>query len=337
MLSRNEAIPERFVMTRDGVDFWNRARAWRAEEFLYSHMEHEDIARLAKQFKGSRPKVTTQGPRLFKRGWSVSNALPATRSRGDAERERSSRRRSPRTLVLQKLDLGFHGATVREALAAEVARGSRGRLGRRLGAARPRLVLSRAKRSPVAACRLPLDEANVPRADNRRQLAEGPHESGKVRCSRRRRHLRRRIDRPRPAALAAREAHHRPRARHDRRGRRASHAALRAGHGPPDLDGLRRICRPERGDPDPGVESAATRSGARRLRTGVEPRARGLTRARGQDHRSGLGSQRKRRQFRGEQFRRGDPDHARPGKGARETPALDGRAEAGARHGKGGR
>jgi hypothetical protein len=57
ILSWDEASPERFVMTRDGVD----ARAWHAEEFLYSHVEHEDIARLAKRFKGSRPKVTTEG------------------------------------------------------------------------------------------------------------------------------------------------------------------------------------------------------------------------------------------------------------------------------------
>lgn len=61
ILSWDEASPERFVMTRDGVDFWNNARAWHAEEFLYSHVEHEDIARLAKRFKGSRPKVTTEG------------------------------------------------------------------------------------------------------------------------------------------------------------------------------------------------------------------------------------------------------------------------------------
>jgi hypothetical protein len=61
ILSQDEAIPERFLMTREGVEWWNRARALDADEFLYSHIEHSDIARLAMRFKGLRRTLTTEG------------------------------------------------------------------------------------------------------------------------------------------------------------------------------------------------------------------------------------------------------------------------------------
>jgi hypothetical protein len=70
-------------MTRDGVDFGNNARGWHAEEFLYSHVEHEDIARLAKRFKGSRPKVTTEG--LGPERWAEV-AMPRKRKQKSASK-----------------------------------------------------------------------------------------------------------------------------------------------------------------------------------------------------------------------------------------------------------
>ena len=61
ILSQNSAIPDRFALNRDGVDACNQARAFYAEQFLYSHMEHEGINRLATRFKRSRPTMTTEG------------------------------------------------------------------------------------------------------------------------------------------------------------------------------------------------------------------------------------------------------------------------------------
>ena len=101
------------------------------------------------------------------------------------------------------------------------------------------------------------------------------------------------------AARPAGASYHRRLARHDRRGRRPSHAPVRPGHRPSDLDGLRRLLRPEHADPGSGVEGHAARSCAVRLWAGGQSGARAAPGCAGEDHRSDLGRERERQQFRG--------------------------------------
>ena len=91
--------------------------------------------------------------------------------------------------------------------------------------------------------------------------------------------------------------------------------SVRPGHGPSDLDGVRRVLRPKHADSGSGVESHAARPCARRLWAGGQRRARAAPRGVGEDHRSSLGRERERQQFRSEQLRRGAREHAGPGKG----------------------
>ncbi|RWD68986.1 MULTISPECIES: DUF4238 domain-containing protein [unclassified Mesorhizobium] len=52
---------------RQGVDRLNRLRALQADEYLYAHLDHEVIRRMAVATKGSRPRMTTEGfgPKKF--------------------------------------------------------------------------------------------------------------------------------------------------------------------------------------------------------------------------------------------------------------------------------
>ena len=98
-----------------------------------------------------------------------------------------------------------------------------------------------------------------------------------------------------------------------------------------DLDRLRRVRRPKRADPGSGVEGHATRPCAVRLRAGSQSRARPPPGGSGEDHRSGLGRERERQQFRRQQLRGGASEHAGAGKAPGGPPPLDRRAKAGAR------
>jgi hypothetical protein len=61
LLAHKYNIPRHATIGRLGVDAWNQRRAYYAEQFLYSHIEHEGLARLASRFRGSRPFLTTEG------------------------------------------------------------------------------------------------------------------------------------------------------------------------------------------------------------------------------------------------------------------------------------
>ena len=67
LLTWRDDIPQLTTIDRDFVEFWNSQRAYRAEQFLYAHLEHRDLEWLASRFKDSRPSVTTQGfgPKTF--------------------------------------------------------------------------------------------------------------------------------------------------------------------------------------------------------------------------------------------------------------------------------
>lgn len=54
---------------RNSVDDLNTLRAVYAEEFLYSHIHHKDLAKMAAKYKGSRPRpeIDGYGPKKFAR------------------------------------------------------------------------------------------------------------------------------------------------------------------------------------------------------------------------------------------------------------------------------
>src|ERR1700722_5452817 len=142
----------------------------------------------------------------------------------------------------------------------------------------------------------PLTAATLPRGEN---------EFLYVHACRRSRHVRRRVAGPFSAARVARTSYDRWFAGHDRRDRRPSHASLRTGCRPSDLDGLRRLFGSEPSDSGCGVEGHATRPRALRLRSGSHPHTRRAQGWAGKDHRSTLARRPERREFRREQLRLG--------------------------------
>jgi hypothetical protein len=49
------------ALDRKAVDMANRARAAHSDRYLYAHIRHNYVQKLAAQFKDSRPAMTTQG------------------------------------------------------------------------------------------------------------------------------------------------------------------------------------------------------------------------------------------------------------------------------------
>ncbi len=93
-------------------------------------------------------------------------------------------------------------------------------------------------------------------------------------------------------------------------GRGSSHASVRARYRPSDLDGLRRLLKPEHADPGLGVKGDAARSCAVRLRARDKSGARTTAGRVGEDDRSDLGRKRERCEFRSPKFRGGASEHA---------------------------
>ena len=118
------------------------------------------------------------------------------------------------------------------------------------------------------------------------------------------------------AAQVAGASHKRRFARHDLRGCRPSHASVRSGHRPPDLDGLRRVLQARTRRSRLSREDDAARFGAVRLWSRGHPCAGPDQRGAGKNHRPSLAREPERQQFRRQQFRLGDSEHARSGKAA---------------------
>jgi hypothetical protein len=55
------------AIDRDGVDRINSTLAAHSDRYLYAHIKHKGLAKLAAKFKDSRPGMTTQGlgPKKF--------------------------------------------------------------------------------------------------------------------------------------------------------------------------------------------------------------------------------------------------------------------------------
>jgi hypothetical protein len=84
LMSPRADIPRRAILGKGGVGYWNKLRAYHAENCIFAHFEHSGLRRLAAEFKGSRPKATTEGfgPEKFgkavmPRRWSQRNEYEA--------------------------------------------------------------------------------------------------------------------------------------------------------------------------------------------------------------------------------------------------------------------
>ncbi len=66
VLTHEGVIPKTSI-DRDGTYIWNKQRAIWAEQYLYSHIKHKELIKLALNFKGSRPTLTMEGfgPKKF--------------------------------------------------------------------------------------------------------------------------------------------------------------------------------------------------------------------------------------------------------------------------------
>jgi hypothetical protein len=60
LMSWNTA-PRKEALDRKAVDLANRARAAHSDRYLYAHIRHNYVQKLAAEFKDSRPTMTTQG------------------------------------------------------------------------------------------------------------------------------------------------------------------------------------------------------------------------------------------------------------------------------------
>lgn len=61
MMAWDRHIPKILEFERPSVEAWNQLRALHAEKYLYSHLQHRNIQRLADRTRKSRPTLTTQG------------------------------------------------------------------------------------------------------------------------------------------------------------------------------------------------------------------------------------------------------------------------------------
>jgi hypothetical protein len=67
LLSWKDHAREIGAFERDTVDLMNQIRAANSDRYLYAHIRHKRIEELAREFKDSKPAMTTKGfgPKRF--------------------------------------------------------------------------------------------------------------------------------------------------------------------------------------------------------------------------------------------------------------------------------
>jgi hypothetical protein len=67
LMSWNDSVPALGTFDRKTVDRINKSRAWHSERYLYAHIKHKEVLKLAAEFKDVRPTWSTSGfgPKKF--------------------------------------------------------------------------------------------------------------------------------------------------------------------------------------------------------------------------------------------------------------------------------